>query len=65
MYWGTPISFVTQWNYTDTTMFVSNLEYMFYAYNASVNLFLVHGGTNFGFINGAHAEGSVSFRRFL
>lgn len=43
----------TNGNSPDPTSVVENLNYMYYQWNASVNFYMVHGGTNFGFMNGA------------
>jgi beta-galactosidase len=31
---------------------VDNIAHMYYSWNASFNIYVIHGGTNFGFMNG-------------
>ena len=47
-----------------TSQIVDNLNYM-YQKNASVNLYLVHGGDNFDFWNGAYSDGPVFKKTFV
>jgi hypothetical protein len=40
----------------NASFYIDNLDYMYHAWNGSVNLYLVHGGTNFAFMNGGKAS---------
>ena len=44
----------------DILGFSDNLERIFIR-NGSVNFYMFHGGTNFGFMNGANSEGNSPF----
>ena len=45
--WGLPAG-----NVPDPATVAGNMGHMYYNWNASFNLYMIHGGTNFGFING-------------
>ena len=36
-----------------------NLNHLYTAHNASINVYMIHGGTNFGFMNGAEESGAT------
>uniref|UniRef100_A0A914EAD2 Glycoside hydrolase 35 catalytic domain-containing protein n=1 Tax=Acrobeloides nanus TaxID=290746 RepID=A0A914EAD2_9BILA len=40
---------------------IDNLNHMYYVNNASVNIYMIHGGTNFGFMNGASVITSYDY----
>lgn len=44
-----------------STQLVNNLSHMYHKWNASVNIYMIHGGTNFAFNNGNTDDGPVSF----
>jgi hypothetical protein len=51
------VTWFNAWNnhgtpHGNTNFIASNLRRM-YSLNASINIYMIHGGTNFGFMNGA------------
>uniref|UniRef100_A0A914DKV4 Glycoside hydrolase 35 catalytic domain-containing protein n=1 Tax=Acrobeloides nanus TaxID=290746 RepID=A0A914DKV4_9BILA len=60
------VNWFTSWGQTNgnspnPASVVENLNYMYYHWNASVNFYMVHGGTNFGFMNGAGITTSYDY----
>uniref|UniRef100_A0A914ED15 Glycoside hydrolase 35 catalytic domain-containing protein n=1 Tax=Acrobeloides nanus TaxID=290746 RepID=A0A914ED15_9BILA len=56
-YW---VNWFTSWGQTNgnspnPASVVDNMNHMYYNWNASFNVYMVHGGTNFGFMNGAYS----------
>jgi hypothetical protein len=60
MYWGLNSSTAGQ-NYhnRNISVYIDNIDYIYSQKKGNVNIYLVHGGTNFGFINGAKEQGGV------
>jgi len=54
-YWGSPSVKIS------SDMFLSTMKEML-ALNASINIFIFHGGTNFGFTSGAFKNGNQSYK---
>src|SRR4051812_48024629 len=46
----------------DLSKVTDNFNHM-YSKNASINIYMIHGGTNFGFMNGAEWNGPVGCGR--
>uniref|UniRef100_A0A914EJ72 Glycoside hydrolase 35 catalytic domain-containing protein n=1 Tax=Acrobeloides nanus TaxID=290746 RepID=A0A914EJ72_9BILA len=44
----------------DNSVVTDNMNYMYYNWNASFNVYMIHGGTNFGFMNGAETNSAVT-----
>jgi hypothetical protein len=52
-------------NFRPPETIVDNLSYLYHEKNASVNLYLVHGGTNFEFNNGAEYYAAVFYSTYF
>ena len=47
--WGQPLGYLPY-----APLVADNMDHMYYKWNASFNFYMIHGGTNFGFMNGAY-----------
>lgn len=47
--------------YPHHSNFIDNIDYMYYHWNASFSIYMIHGGTNFGFQNGEESTNGVGF----
>lgn len=45
--------------YPHHSTFISNIDYMYHHWNASFSIYMIHGGTNFGFQNGEESTNGV------
>uniref|UniRef100_A0A914DTL5 Glycoside hydrolase 35 catalytic domain-containing protein n=1 Tax=Acrobeloides nanus TaxID=290746 RepID=A0A914DTL5_9BILA len=52
--WGQPLGKVP-----DPAAITGNMDHMYYNWNASFNFYMIHGGTNFGFMNGAEPNAPI------
>uniref|UniRef100_A0A914C9R7 Glycoside hydrolase 35 catalytic domain-containing protein n=1 Tax=Acrobeloides nanus TaxID=290746 RepID=A0A914C9R7_9BILA len=61
-YW---VNWFTIWGQTNNNTpnpasVVDNMNHMYYNWNASFNVYMIHGGTNFGFMNGAETNAAIT-----
>lgn len=45
--------------YAHHSTFMDNINYMYHYWNASLSIYMIHGGTNFGFQNGEESTAGV------